>query len=246
VKFTPDGGRIELALDSPRPTNGRAKFVSLTVRDDGIGIPEEMRERIFEMFAQLDGALERGSKGLGIGLTLVKKLVEMHDGSIDVRSAGAGRGTEFVITLPVASNAPPEPVAGQVSEGPSDSAAKLRVLVVDDNRAAADMLGMIICRLGDDVRVAYDGVEAIEAAAEFLPHLVVMDLGMPRMNGYEAAQHIRSQPWGESMALAALTGWGQDEDRRRTAEAGFDHHLVKPAEPAEIRKLLAQVKQSAG
>ncbi|HEV7280907.1 MAG TPA: PAS domain S-box protein [Pirellulaceae bacterium] len=245
AKFTPDGGRIDLTVDPPGQQDGQARSVTLTVRDDGIGIPDEMRERIFDMFAQLEGGLERGSKGLGIGLTLVKKLVEMHDGKVEVQSAGGGKGTSFVVTLPLAEEAPPEPAPGRPTEAANEPAAKLRVLVVDDNRAAADMLGMIIRRLGDDVRIAYDGAEAIEAAAEFRPHLALMDLGMPRMNGYEAAMHIRRQPWGESMALAALTGWGQEEDRRRTAEAGFDHHLVKPAEPAEIRKILAEVKRNA-
>lgn len=244
VKFTPDGGRVELAVDPTGDDDGKANFVTLTVRDDGIGIPEEMRERIFDMFAQLDGALERGSKGLGIGLTLVKKLVEMHGGTIEVRSPGIGGGAEFVVRLPVASEERVEAASGASTEGADAEAAKLRVLVVDDNRAAADMLGKIVTRLGDEVRVAYDGVEAIEAAEEFRPHLVLMDLGMPRMNGYEAAQRLRTLPWGQSIVLTALTGWGQDEDRRRTAEAGFDHHLVKPAEPTEIRKILAQVKRS--
>lgn len=232
AKYTKDGGRIWLTAKR------QDDEVKVSVRDTGIGIPAEMRERIFDLFAQIDRPLEKGYTGLGIGLTLVKSLVEMHGGRIDVRSEGPNQGSEFRVSLPLQTAA-----ADEKRDTPSQSddaeSTKRRVLVVDDNQAAADLLGMVVKMLGHEIRTAGDGREAIEVAAEFQPDVVLMDLGMPKMNGYEAAQHIRQQVWGQKMMLVALTGWGQDEDRQRTKSAGFDHHLVKPAEPAALQMLFA-------
>jgi len=230
AKYTPEGGQIWFTVEL------QGNEVLVTVRDDGLGIPANMLEGIFEMFTQIDRPLEKDYTGLGIGLTLVKRLVVMHKGSIEVRSDGADKGSEFTVRLPILVESLGEESASIEQE---TKATSLRILVVDDNKAAATMLKMVVKMLGNEVRTAHDGQQAIGVAAEFLPDVVLMDLGMPRMNGYEAARHIREQPWGQDMLLVALTGWGQDEDRERTQEAGFDHHLVKPAEPAALQQLLA-------
>lgn len=232
AKYTPQEGKIWLSAEQA------GEEVIIAIKDDGIGIPTEMQDRLFEMFNQIDRPLEQGHKGLGIGLTLVKRLVEMHGGMIEVRSEGTNRGSEFKVRLPIlAESLPREPKATQKDVAVNTKG--LRVLVVDDNTAAAKMLSSIIRMMGNEVRIANDGQEAIERAGDFLPDVVFMDLGMPRMNGYEAAGHIRKQPWGEKMMLVALTGWGQEEDKRRTKEAGFNYHLVKPAESVELQKLLS-------
>jgi CheY-like chemotaxis protein len=196
------------------------------------------------MFSQIDRPLEKGYRGLGIGLTLVKRLVDMHGGTIRVKSDGPGTGSEFCLRLPQPDDMPTMESGGQaddaaVAAGSPPSGSGSRVLIVDDNKAAAEMLSLVVGMLGSEVRTAYDGQEAIQLAAEFRPDVVLMDIGMPRMDGYEAARRIRQQPWGEKMALVALTGWGQNEDKQRTADAGFDHHWVKPAEPAAIQALIA-------
>jgi PAS domain S-box-containing protein len=236
--YTASRGHIRLSAER------QGSNVLVTVRDDGIGVPADMHQRIFEMFAQIeDRSLEKGHKGLGIGLTLVKSLVEMHGGRVEVHSEGKNRGSEFRVLLPILMEAASDGQHLNADDIAAASGNAVRVLVVDDNTAAVEMLSMFIKMLGNDVRTAYDGEQAIEAAAEFLPDIILMDIGMPRMNGYEAAQHIRQQPWGRAMMLVALTGWGKDEDKRRTKEAGFDHHLVKPAEPAELQRLFTLVGQ---
>lgn len=232
ARYTPKGGRIDLSVE----TRGAEALVK--VRDTGIGIGPEMIDRIFEMFAQADTASERSRGGLGIGLTLVKRLAEMHGGSVEVRSEGEGKGSEFLVRLPVLND-----LESDVSF-PSKAvqlAPSRKVLVVDDNKTAADMLSMMVALLGNEVRTAYDGVQGFDAAAEFLPDMVLMDLGMPKLNGYDAARMIRKHAWGKSMLLVALTGWGQESDKSRTKDAGFDHHLVKPAEPSALENLLATV-----
>ncbi|HEV7280209.1 MAG TPA: PAS domain S-box protein [Pirellulaceae bacterium] len=238
AKYTPDGGRIELSAAVEKGG------VAVAVRDNGIGIPPEMKDRIFEMFAQIDRSMERSYSGLGIGLTLVKRLVEMHGGTIDVRSDGRDLGSEFVVHLP-AKEARSE---GEATEGRPDeasAAAGLRVLVVDDNRPAADILAKVIRLLGNEARTAYDGREGVAAADDYRPDVILMDLGMPNMNGYEATREIRKADWGGGILIVALTGWGQDEDRRRTEEAGFDRHFVKPVEPATLQKLLGETRKKA-
>jgi CheY-like chemotaxis protein len=213
----------------------------VSVRDTGIGIAAEHLPHLFQMFSQVASALERSQGGLGIGLSLVRGLVGLHGGSVEARSSGPGLGSEFLVRLPVV-EAPVE-----TPQEPSDGGAKVRggrqcrILVVDDNRDAADSLAMILRLKGHDIQTAHDGLEAIQAAASFRPEVVLLDIGLPKMNGYEAARHIREQPWGGNMALIALTGWGQDEDKRRSLEAGFDHHLTKPVDPAALEKLLALI-----
>ncbi|MEQ8787261.1 MAG: PAS domain S-box protein [Pirellulaceae bacterium] len=230
AKYTPNGGRIWLTVER------EGDELRLAVRDDGIGISPDKLEQVFEMFTQVDHPVEKNYTGLGVGLTLVRSLVEMHGGKIDVHSEGPDQGSEFCIRLPLLTEESPMRIAEEV-ETP---AAKRRVLVVDDNSAAAKMLKMVVELQGHEVRTADNGREAIDVAAEFLPDVVLMDLGMPQMDGYEAAQHLRKQPWGRSMLLVALTGWGQDDDKEKTRQAGFDLHLTKPAEPAELSRILAQ------
>jgi two-component system, sensor histidine kinase len=233
VKYTPGGGRIDLAARS-----GEA-HVMITVRDEGIGIPADMLPRVFDMFTQVDRSLERARGGLGIGLTLVKRLVEMHGGSVEARSAGPGHGSEFAVRLPkVAAHAgEPAPRAHALPAASVDPLPQ-RILVADDNRDAADSLAVMLRMSGHDVRIAYDGQAALEAAETFRPALALLDIGMPRMNGYDTARALRGRPYGREVVLVALTGWGQPEDKHRSQQAGFDHHLVKPVDPSLIERLL--------
>jgi CheY-like chemotaxis protein len=229
AKYTPARGRIWLTAS--RDGND----LVLSIRDTGAGIPDHMLDRIFEMFSQVRS--EDRQAGLGVGLTLAKQLVEMHGGTIQARSEGAAKGSEFVVRVPIVVDEPAEPSA---SPKPAQNATHLRVLVVDDNRDASTMLTNLVKDLGSEVLTACDGLQAIKYAADFRPHIVFMDIGMPEMDGYEAAKHIRLQTWGKDLTLVALTGWGQDEDRQRTQRAGFDHHLVKPVTLANLQELLGQ------
>jgi len=234
AKYTPAGGRIALRAQQV------GSDVLITVRDNGIGIPSELQSSIFEMFNQIDRTVEQKHAGLGIGLTLVKELVEMHSGEIKVQSEGQNQGSMFSVRLPISVQAATsEPRI--TDQGRMVKSHPLRILVVDDNQAAAKMLSMVVKMQGNDVRTACDGQQAVELAATFRPDVVLMDLGMPKMNGYEAARYIREQAWGKKMMLVALTGWGQDADKQRTKEAGFDHHLVKPAEPSELEQILVEL-----
>ena len=235
AKYTDRGGRIRLTA------LGQGSDVVITVRDTGIGIPAGMLSKVFEMFMQVDRSLERTQGGLGIGLTLVKRLVDMHGGTSEARSDGPGKGSEFVVRLPVMVLPPAQ--NPQRSNGCCDQAVAAsgrRVLVVDDNPELARSFDMLLRLMGHESRVAYDGLAAVEAAEAFRPDVVLMDIGMPKLNGYEAARRIREQPWGKDMALVAVTGWGQEEDRRRSHEAGFDQHLVKPVDHADLQKVLDQ------
>jgi len=231
VKYTPPGGSIKLSCQC------EGTQIVLAVKDNGVGVPAEMQTAIFDMFAQIDRSIERGYAGLGIGLTLVKSLVEMHEGKIEVHSDGINCGSEFKVQLPMLMEQPAL-VTSNDTAAAHVSNTRCRVLIVDDNKAAADMLAMLVRMQGHEVVTVSDGYEAVQQAAEFLPHMILMDIGMPKMNGYEAARAIRKQPWGKLLLLVALTGWGQDEDKRRTKAAGFDHHLVKPADPGEVRRLI--------
>jgi PAS domain S-box-containing protein len=232
AKYTPPGGRITL---SAREENGEAV---LSVRDTGIGLAPEHVPVVFEMFSQVAPALERSQGGLGIGLALARGLVELHGGRIEARSEGLDRGSEFIVRLPLAD-------ASQDSAHaltPADEAAalpSLRVLIVDDNRDAAESLGELLRMSGHEVAVAHSGEEGLAAAAAFHPALALLDIGMPGMNGYELARRLREQPWGAGVVLAALTGWGQQDDKRRAFEAGFDHHLTKPVEAGALDAVLA-------
>jgi signal transduction histidine kinase len=231
AKYTEKAGSIELSVE----VQDRTAVVS--IKDSGIGIPAEVLPTVFNLFTQVDRHLHRSQGGLGIGLTLVKRLVEMHGGDVEARSEGAGRGSEFIVRLPLvavekAEQRKPETRVKQ-------SAAKYRVLVVDDNKDGAETLGMMLGLIGNEIRLAHDGLAAVEAAEEFRPDVIVLDIGMPVLDGYEACRRIRGQAWGKTMTLIALTGWGQDADRKRTKEAGFDHHLVKPVESATLLSVFA-------
>jgi PAS domain S-box-containing protein len=230
AKYSDRGGSIRLTVE---PQGGE---VVVSVQDRGVGIPPHMLPRIFDLFTQVDRSLERSQGGLGIGLTLVKRLVEMHGGSVEARSEGHGLGSELVVRLPVISPAvqPPAAVDGAVDPSP-----QYRVLVADDNVDSAASLAMMLEIMGNEVRTANDGLQAVEEAAAFRPDLILLDIGMPRLNGYEACRAIREQPDGGRPVIVACTGWGQDEDRRRSREAGFNVHLVKPVDPADLEKLLA-------
>jgi signal transduction histidine kinase/ActR/RegA family two-component response regulator len=230
AKFTNRGGRIWLAVEQD------GDEVLVRVRDSGIGIPAGEHERIFDMFVQVN-ASEHSRGGLGLGLALVRKLVEMHDGSISVHSEGQLQGAEFVMRLPLLTNLQPPQVDTEVKAA-GEAAPRRRVLVVDDNRDSANSLATLLALMGHDVDTAHDGVEAVKKAVTFKADLILLDIGMPRLNGYEAVSWIREQGH-KNLTIVALTGWGQEEDRRRSVEAGFDGHIVKPIDVATLTKLLA-------
>ncbi|MBX9792219.1 MAG: PAS domain S-box protein [Pirellulales bacterium] len=234
-KYTPAGGQIWVAVER----QGSDAVVS--VKDTGVGIPADMLQRVFEMFTQVDRTLDRSQLGLGIGLSLVKRLVEMHGGSVSAASGSAGKGAEFTVQLPiiVGSTTAAQPRKQQNAPQPTG----LRVLVVDDNQDSAASLAMLLKIRGNETAVAHDGSEAVEKAERFAPDMVLLDLGLPKLDGYEAARQIRQHPWGRQMMLVALTGWGQDEDRRKSREAGFDHHLVKPVDHNSLMILLDEQRQ---
>ncbi len=239
AKYTERNGHIRLTV---RKDGDQAVF---SVRDNGIGIAPDMLSQIFELFVQADYSSTKSQGGLGIGLTLVKNLVEMHGGSVEASSPGLGRGSEFTIRLPLVNDAPvPLPKAKPVEATRTTAEARLQLLVVDDNRDAAISLAMLLRLQGHEVRVAYSGAAALEAVTDFIPDLVLLDIGMPGMDGYEVSRRLRGTPGLEKTVLTALTGWSQVEDRRRTEDAGFDHHLVKPLEPAALEKLLADLRRS--
>ena len=239
AKYTDRGGRI--ALDAESSEQG---FVRVHIRDTGIGISPEALDTIFDLFSQATPALERSQGGLGIGLSLVRGLVELHGGTIEARSRGLGKGSEFVIRLPLAP-------AGHAESTPARERAAsagmppLRILVADDNQDSAESLAMLLTMMGHDVRTELDGAQAVETARAFQPQVVLLDLGMPRLNGYEAARRIRALPGGDEVVLIAQTGWSQPEDRRRSQEAGFDHHVVKPIPSGSLEKLLAPRRPDA-
>ena len=232
AKYSEKGSHIELR--AAREGNE----VVVSVKDTGIGIPADNLRTIFDMFSQVEEALSRSQGGLGIGLCLVKQLVEMHGGRIEARSEGPGKGSEFVVRLPIIVEIGNGRSADDTGEDAKPTS-NLRVLVVDDNRDAALSFAMLLKMMGNNVRTALDGEEAVRTAGEFHPHVVLLDIGMPKMNGYEAARTIRDEPWGKNMILIAVTGWGQDEDRRKSQQAGFDRHMVKPVDPQTFMTLLA-------
>jgi signal transduction histidine kinase len=238
AKFTPAGGRVELRLA------GNEETVEISVRDNGVGIPAEVLPHVFEMFTQGDAALDRTQGGLGIGLTVVKRLVEMHGGTVAAHSAGRGSGSEMVVRLP--RTAAPRALAQEALAAPAANGGKrLRVLVVDDNRDAAESLAAILDLLGHEVRTALDGTQALQAVAELRPQLVLLDIGMPGMDGYEVARVLRAEAGPSAPTLVALTGFGQEEDQRRARAAGFDRHLTKPADLDALRELLERTVSSS-
>jgi PAS domain S-box-containing protein len=231
AKYTEPGGRITLRAHRDGQT------VVLRVIDTGIGIEPELLPHIFEMFSQGKSELQHAEGGLGIGLALVRGLLELHGGSVEARSEGPGRGSEFIVRLP-AVTAPASADSSRDNGASAGSQTRCRILVADDNRDAADSLGILLEGAGHHVRKAYDGRAALEAAEAFRPDVVLLDIGMPGMDGYEVARRIRAQRWGREMTLVALTGWGQSQDRERARAAGFDHHITKPLEPERLANLL--------
>ncbi len=238
-KYTEPGGNIRFSAVH------QGDEVVITVADNGIGISPELMPQLFEMFRQADQGMARTQGGLGIGLSLVKKLVEMHGGSVTANSAGLDQGTEIVVRMPAVAQglvqAPPS-APQTVSTAPESAR---RILVVDDNRDSAHTLALWLNLNGHITQTAHDGVEAVSMAESFNPEIVLLDLGLPRIDGYEAARQIRSQPWGKTMHLVALTGWGQAEDRRKSKEAGFNAHLVKPVDTVVLAKLMADLQTGA-
>jgi PAS domain S-box-containing protein len=234
AKYTEPGGKISLIATRDD------QDVCIRVKDNGVGIPAEMLPCVFEMFAQVDRHLDRAQGGLGIGLRLVKWLVEMHGGTIEASSAGAGKGSEFLIRLPSLVDSSTSAVDGPVP-AVATASARLRVLIVDDNRDNVESLRLLLGLMGHDVRVAHDGFEGISAAEIFRPDIVLLDIGMPKLDGNEVCKRIRTYDWGRELVLIAQTGWGQVEDRRRTAAAGFDYHMVKPIDHEALSKLLAEI-----
>ncbi|HEY6824665.1 MAG TPA: PAS domain S-box protein [Steroidobacteraceae bacterium] len=231
AKYTDPGGRIQLRARS------QGSEVLVTVSDNGIGIPADLLPRVFNMFFQSHSALARAEGGLGVGLSLVRGLVRLHGGTVEARSDGSGRGSEFIVRLPLG---PPSPQLEDAEvEGEQISAdAGLKILVVDDNRDAADTCAMLLEASGHHVQTAYTGRQALELALTFRPHALLLDIGLPDMDGYQLAQQIRAKPWGRTAVLVAVTGWGQEQDRQRAVAAGFDQHLVKPISAETVETLL--------
>jgi CheY-like chemotaxis protein len=230
AKYTDPGGRIEL-------TAGReGKEIAVRIKDNGIGLAPESLPIIFEMFMQVDRSLERSQAGLGVGLTLSRTLVELHHGAIEVVSEGKGRGSAFTVRLPASYTRLEEaasPGGAGANEGPGR-----RVLLADDNVDFVNSLGQLLSSRGHEVRIAYDGAEAIQAAREFVPDIAFLDIGMPKVHGYDVARQLRKDAATAECMLVAVTGWGQEGDRAQAREAGFDRHLVKPVDPAEIEAIL--------
>jgi CheY-like chemotaxis protein len=230
AKYTHRGGHIHVRA---RQDAGR---VSVSVCDNGIGIPASHLASVFDMFMQVDRANRSAQGGLGIGLTLVRTLVEMHGGRVEARSAGAGQGSEFVIELPVVDDA----LEAVTSSASLRRFPHRRILVVDDNRDAAETLGALLERLGATVAVAHSGRSALERLDQFDPDTMLLDIGMPEMDGYEVARTVRATPSHAHTLLIALTGWGQDQDQRQSRAAGFDHHMVKPPDIDRLREILTR------
>jgi CheY-like chemotaxis protein/two-component sensor histidine kinase len=235
AKYTRERGLITLAAQ----VSGEDVVVRVT--DTGIGLRPGQTAQIFEMFGQLASALDRSQGGLGIGLSLARRLIQMHGGEIGAHSEGPGRGSEFTVRLPlardVAAAAPTDAVGAARGAGST-----WRILIADDLADSADTLALLLEAMGQSVQVAYDGEQALAIGAEFRPDVVLLDLGMPRLNGYETCRRIRATSWGRGATLVAQTGWGQSEDRRRTQEAGFDVHVVKPIDVDKLMPLLQTLR----
>ncbi len=240
VKYTERGGSIWLSAERQ---GGDAVIV---VRDTGSGIPPEALPRIFDMFSQVERTLERNSGGLGIGLALVKGLVEMHRGTVTAESGGQGQGSTFTVRLPVMDREPAPAALEMPEEPPSQAGPQRRILVVDDNRDAAMSLATLLKLMSNDVRTAHSGREALSAAESFRPELVLMDVGMPVMDGYDTTRHLREQRWGKHIVVYALTGWGQEADRLKSQEAGCNGHLVKPVNLRDLERVLADLPAGSG
>jgi PAS domain S-box-containing protein len=238
-KFTPPGGHVWLTLER----DGQSAVIR--VRDSGIGIAAHDLGRVFDLFTQLDGSLERSHGGLGLGLTLARRLVDLHEGTIEASSPGLGQGAEFIVRLQVCEENHLLTSDARAA-GDEPAVTPRRILVVDDNQDSAECLALLLESQGHQVRTANDGLEAVTAAVDFEPHAVLLDIGLPKLNGYEAAARIRALPSGDRVLLVALTGWGQDADRHRATEAGFDVHLIKPADERTLNTLMARLAPQPG
>lgn len=231
-KYTKPEGAIWL---SARQSDGE---VLVTVKDNGAGIPPDKLDSIFDMFMQVDRTSEQSQAGLGIGLTLVKRLTEMHGGAIQARSDGEGKGSEFVVRLPILSNST---AASSLEPATQQSLTDCRILIVDDNTDSADSLAMLLEITGNKTYMAHDGVEAVKAVEKYRPEVVLLDIGLPKLDGHEVCRRVREQPWGKNIVIIALTGWGQEDDRRKSEEAGFNGHLVKPVDYDKLLELLSSL-----
>lgn len=243
AKFTGRGGHVRLDVEKVRrgAEPGARDMVRIAVRDTGAGIAPEFLPRIFDMFSQAENALGRDYGGLGVGLALARSLVEMHEGTIEARSGGIGKGSEFVVRLPLAAGGAAErrPAAAEAKKDPSKAAQPRRVLVIDDNQDQAESLAMLLKLSGHEVRVAIDGPSGLELAGTFRPEVAVIDVGLPGMSGHDLACRFRGDPALEGMLLVAQTGWGREIDRQHSRDAGFDHHLVKPFDPVDLERIIA-------
>jgi CheY-like chemotaxis protein len=235
VKFTDAGGNITIAAAVSESVSGAPREVALMVSDSGVGITKEMLPRVFERFIQDDTAVHRSHAGLGIGLALAKQLIEMHGGSISAHSDGPGLGSSFTIRMPVLDGVPDQRVTVLPADVPRINR---RVVVIDDNPSAATAMQRLVSVLGGECAVAYDGESGLTQVREFRPDVVILDIGMPGIDGYETCRRIRAE-FGPDLLLVALTGWGQARDKRKAWRAGFDVHLTKPADPIALERLLA-------
>jgi CheY-like chemotaxis protein len=236
-KFTPAGGCISVSLETQ---SGEAL---VRVQDNGIGIPAGMQGKIFDMFSQVNRSLAKQHGGLGVGLNIVKRLVELHGGSVEAHSAGHGQGSEFIVRLALSHAAyPGKPAAPPLEQPPSTPVCR-KILVVDDNPDVAASNAWLLEIMGHEVYIARDGKAALAMAAELRPVLILLDIGMPGLDGYEVCRRIRAEPWGQAMMIVALTGWGQQEDKKKSQASGFDHHLVKPFQPGELEQVLNDLGQ---
>jgi CheY-like chemotaxis protein len=230
--YMPQQGDIVLSAER------EGQEVVVKVKDSGIGIPAEFLPRLFDMFSQTGSTQDRPPGGLGIGLALAKSLVELHGGRIQAESAGVGQGSEFRVYLPVLARMVDTQASARASSASRAAGARRRILVVDDNRDAAESLAMLLRLGGNEVETAFDGLAAVEMARRCRPELILLDIGMPKLDGYDACRRIREHAWGKQMMIVAMTGWGQSEDRRKSEAAGFDAHLVKPVAASALQQLL--------
>jgi len=235
AKYTPDGGSITLSVEA------EGRQVAIRIADNGAGVPADMQERIFDLFAQVESTLDRARGGLGVGLSLARRLVDMHGGAIGCESGGPGQGSTFTARIDMVA-APPAGSATEVRDAPpiAAAAAEQRVLIVDDNIDAADALALLLRISGYQTMTAHDGHEGLQASRTFEPHVVFLDIGLPGMNGYDVARRLRADEQTRAAYLVALTGWGSEEDRQRSSDAGFDLHLTKPVELQTLARVLQQ------
>ncbi len=238
AKYSPPGSSITARITR------EGNDALITITDNGVGIPQAMLLRVFEMFERVNREPDGRQDGLGIGLTLVRRLVELHGGTVVAQSEGLNCGSTFTVKLPLwhAASVPEEIHAAPIET--NDGNARRKILVVDDNRDSAMSLSLLLELDGHDVRRAYDGIEALEIADDFRPEVTLLDIGMPRLDGYGAARELRRRDWARESLLVALTGWGQQEDKRLAREAGFDHHMVKPVDPDALRRLLIEPRRT--